>query len=153
MMPLQDPADSNEASMVDRPEEHCLEAYCPHCHDVVDAACPKCKSNVEPAGACHPGSGTALPHPEFYRRLMTLFQSSRNSKFTIGCYLIATGDAYADGITMAEFGATWGVTRAAVSKHCRQICAFLGIPPSQYMRKEATAAKYRESNRRPRKTR
>jgi hypothetical protein len=84
--------------------------------------------------------------------LLTLVQSSRNSKFTIGCYLIATGDAYADGVTMAEFGKKWGVTRAAVSKHCRQICEYLGIPPSQYMRKEATAAGYRESNRRPHKT-
>jgi hypothetical protein len=65
------------------------------------------------------------------------------------CYLIATGDAYADGVSMTEVAVTWGVTKAAVSKHCRLICAYLSIAPSQYMRKEATAAKFKTSNRRP----
>jgi hypothetical protein len=149
----QDPAESNDASMTDHPEGHCLEAYCPRCKDVVDAVCPKCKTNVEPAGATTvDGAGLShLSRGDFYRRLLTLLQGQRNSKFTIACYLIATGDAYADGVTMAGVGKAWGVTRAAVSKHCRHICGYLGIPPSQYMRKEETAAGYRQSNRRPHK--
>jgi hypothetical protein len=151
MSHLQDPAESNEASVIDHPEAHCLEAYCPRCRDVVDAQCPKCKSHVEPAGATTvDGAGLSnLSRADFYRRFVTLIQGTRNSKFTLVCYLIATGDAYADGVTMAEAGKAWGVTRAAVSKHCREICNYLGIPPSQYMRKEETAATYRRSNRRP----
>jgi hypothetical protein len=151
MSHTQDPADSNAASMTDHPEGHCLEAYCPRCRNVIDAVCPKCKSNVEPGGsATVDGPGLSCLTPaDFYRRLLTLLQGQRNSKFTMVCYLIATGDAYADGVTMAEVAKAWGVTRAAVSKHCRIICNYLGIPPSQYMRKEETAAKYRESNRRP----
>jgi len=147
-----DAADLPEASISDHPAEHCLEAFCPKCNRVVDAACPGCGSNVELAGASTDGAaGSALSRTEFYRRFILLIQGSRNSKFTLGCYLIATGDAFADGVSMTEFGKEWGVCKATVSKHCRHICAYLGIAPSQYMRKEEMARKFRTSNRRPTK--
>lgn len=151
---MHDPADLPSASMEDHPERHCLEAYCPRCRDVVDAQCPKCRSHVEPAGATtvDGAAASSLSRGDFYRRFATLIQGTRNSKFTLVCYLIATGDAYADGVTMAEAAKAWGVTRAAVSKNCREICAYLGIAPSQYMRKEETAKSYRQSNRRPHKS-
>lgn len=152
MITTHDPAELPEASTTDDPAEHFLEAWCPQCEHVVDAICPKCKTHVEPSGACTDGpSGSSLSRVEFYRRLLCLIQNARNSKFTIGCYLIATGDAFADGVSMTEYAKKWGVRKATVSKSCRQICAYLGIPPSQYMRKEETAAKFRTSNRRPRK--
>lgn len=147
-----DAADLPQASAHDHPAEHCLEAFCPRCQHAVDAACPKCKSHLEPAGATSAqGATSELSRHEFYRRFVALVQNSRNAKFTLGCYLIATGDAYADGVGISEFGKAWGVGKATVSKHCRMICDLLGIPPSSYMRKEETRAKFRQSNRRPQK--
>lgn len=148
---FREPARVPTVSVTDHPADHCLEAYCRGCHNVVDAVCPKCKGNVEPAGhTTVDGPGlSSLPHPEFYRRFVTLIQATRNSKFMLCCYLIATGDAYADGVSMAEVAKAWGVGRAAVSKQCRDICAHLGIQPSTYMRKEEAAARSRISNRRP----
>ncbi len=151
-----DAADLPQASMVDHPADHLMETYCPKCDHAVEAVCPKCQGHVEPGWSGPAGylakdnaASSRLTPGDFYRRFATMLQNQRNSKFTLGCYLIATGDAYADGVSMTEFGERWGVTKAAVSKHCRLICAFLGIQPSQYMRREATAAKFRGSNRRP----
>jgi hypothetical protein len=50
---------------------------------------------------------------------------------------------------MSEFAKRWRLTRAAVSKHCVAICAFLGIEPSAAMRSEAARESYRKSNVRP----
>lgn len=146
---FRDPADLPQVSIVDNPEDHCLEALCPRCGNVVDAVCPKCKGHVHPAGAglaksCHAA-------PEFYRRFVNLLISSRNKTFTLACYLIATGDAYADGVTMQETARSFGVCKATVSKQCVFICKYLGITPSAYMRREAAAGTFRLSNRRPRK--
>lgn len=94
---------------------------------------------------------SSLSRIEFYRRLILMVHNARNSKFTLGCYLIATGDGYADGVSMTEFGRQWGVTKACVSQRCELICAYLGLPPSPYMRKKETGAKSRLSNRRPRR--
>ena len=147
-----DPAESVKASACDHPAEHLLEALCPRCDEVVDAVCPECGGNVEASGADEGGAGlSSLSRAEFYRRMVLLIHNSRNSKFTCGCYLIATGDGFADGISMTEFGRAWGVRKATVSKQCRMICAYLGIPHSRYMRDERLAGKFRLSNRRPRK--
>ena len=134
-----------------KPEDKCLEAFCPRCRDVVDAVCPACRGNVDPGGAVHGGvaSRSAFETPEFYRRFVTLLETSRNTKFTLVCFLLATGDAYADGVTMEEVAKEWKVCKATVSKQCVFICKYLGIPPSPYMRKEAAAEKFRQSNRRP----
>ena len=147
-----DIADLPIASAHDDPVDHFLTAYCPGCKRVVDAACPDCGRTVEASGASTDGAaGSSLHRSEFYRRFLQLLQGARNSKFTLGCYLISTGDAFAEGVSMAEFARQWGVRRATVSKQCHLICAALGLPPSRYMRDEATCDKFRLSNRRPRK--
>lgn len=152
MNTFHDPADSPEASMLDHPSEHFLEAYCTSCSHLVDAVCPGCRQRVEPASTTVDGANISeLSRQEFYRRFILLIHQARNSKFMLGCYLIATGDAYADGVSMTEFAKEWGVTKALVSKQCRIICTYLEIPPSQYMRKEETAQKCRLTNCRPRK--
>ncbi len=155
-----DAADLPQASANDHPIDHMLEAMCPNCAHLVDAVCPACGNHVEEASPddlklfdVGGGVRTYLTPEEFYRRLVLMIQSARNSKFTAGCYLIASGSGFADGVSMTEFGRKWGVGKAAVSKNCKQICKYLGIPPSEkYMRKEATAEKFRTSNRRPHKT-
>jgi hypothetical protein len=155
-----DPAASPKAAVNDHPADKCLEAYCERCNRAVDAVCPGCRENVRdggtpslPGGTEHgPAQGSVLSRAEFYRRFITLIQNARNAKFELGCYLIATGDAYADGVSMTEFAREWGVGKATVSKRCKIICAYLGIEPNRrYMRDEATAEKFRESNRRPRR--
>lgn len=142
-----DPADSPNASTVDHPSEHILEAYCPHCEHQVDAVCPECQRMVESHGA-----SDAMPENaawDILRRILNHAYAKRNSKFTIECFYIAAGWAEADGISMTEVSVRWGVTKAAVSKYCREICEEVGIPPSRYMRTEENAAKFRLSNRRP----
>ena len=162
MSALQDLADSPRASACDHPVDHLLEAMCPQCAHPVDAVCPSCGSNVEQSGAGNRQSPIAngtegtefascLTPEEFYRRLVLLMMNSRNTKFTLGCYLIATGSGFADGVSMTDLAKEWGVGKAAVSKQCGIICKYLGIPRSGYMRKEAVAKKFRLSNRRPRK--
>lgn len=152
-----DPADLPRASMECHPADQCLEAWCDRCGRAVDAVCPGCKGNVSAAGAI--GTATtvdgvtksSLTPAEFYRRLVNLLQSSRNTRFTLVCYLIATGDAYADGVTLDEAGKQWGVTRACVSKHCVFICEYLALEPSRYMMDAEHREKFRKSNRRPQK--
>jgi hypothetical protein len=148
-----DAAESSRASTCDHPADHVLEALCPDCGHPVDAVCPTCGGNVEASG-CTSVDGAALSSltpAEFYRRFVMLISGARNAKFLLGCYLIATGDAGAEGISMTEFGEHWGVGKAAVSKQCGLICEFLGIEPGRGMRKEATRRKLALSNRRPRK--
>ena len=153
MISDQDPADLPQASQTDDPADHFLEALCPACAKVVDAVCPGCGGHVEPAGATtvDAAATSGLSRTEFYRRFVLLIQNARNSKFTLGCYLIATGDAYADGVSMTEYAFTWGVKKATVSKQCNYICAYLQIPPSRYMRRAETKDNYRLANRRPTK--
>lgn len=142
-----------QVAVLDNPEDHYLEAFCDRCHDVVDAVCPKCRGHVHPAGACTTNAPerSSYGSAQFYRRFANLIQASRNSKFMLACYLIATGDAYADGITMEHTAEAWGVCKGTVSKQCVFICKYLGIPPSPYMRKEDAGEKFRQSNRRPTK--
>ena len=144
-----DPAELPQASTDDCPEDHFLVALCPHCNHVVDASCPKCHGHVEACGADI--EETAIRRVDHYRHLILLLQKSRNAKFTLQCLLIATGDGFADGLSLTEIARRWGVGKATVSKHCRKIIERLQIPPSAYMRSEETADKFRLSNRRPTK--
>lgn len=163
MSALKDLADSPRASACDHPADHVLEAMCPRCAHPVDAVCPGCGSNVEASGAdsgpSHGANGKARPEAascltpeEFYRRLVLLIHNARNSKFTLACYMIATGSGFADGVSMTDVAKVWGVGKAAVSKQCGLICDYLGTPRSRYMRKEAVARKFALTNKRPRKT-
>lgn len=147
-----DPSELPEASATDKPVDHMLEAFCPKCAVVVDACCPKCHSHLEPAGVSTDGAAQSkLSRTEYYRRFILLLQGARNTKFLLGCYLIATGDAFADGVSMESYAKTWSVKRATVSKQCVYICNYLGIPPSRYMRRAETKESYRQSNTRPKK--
>lgn len=151
MLTDHDPAELPQASQRDDPADHFLEAYCGRCGGAVDAVCPDCGNHVEPSGARDAAKTSWLDRREFYRRFVDLIQRSRNSKFTLQCYLIATGDAYADGKSMTDVAKAASVTKAAVSKECNMICAFLQIPPSQYMRDEDSKESFRNSNYRPKK--
>ena len=144
-----DIADLPIASACDDPAEHFLNAWCPRCEQVVDAVCPECGHTVEQSGAGSGGAVAAARAMDLIRQVLQLAQSARNSKFTIGCILIAMGHTYAEGVSMADYARAWGVRRATVSKQCHLVCAALGLPPSRYMKDEATCAKYRLSNRRP----
>ena len=147
-----DPAELNEASTEDKSEDHFLQAHCSCCDNVVDAVCPKCKTHVEPSGASISGSANSfISRGEYYRRVIMLIQNARNAKFTLGCYLIATGDAFADGVSMNDYARLWSVKKATVSKQCVAICKYLSIAPSRYMRQESTKENYIQSNRRPQK--
>ena len=157
MSALHDVADLPMASACDHPADHALEALCPRCQHPVDAVCPICRSNVEASGAegagdlASPEDRSLRKRTDYYRRLVLLIYNARNSKFTLGCYLLATGDGFAGGVSMTDYARTWGVRKATVSKQCRYICGYLGTPPSQYMRREEVARKFKLSNRRPRK--
>lgn len=102
---------------------------------------------VESSGAVD--SMCPVSASEFHRRLLNYLYSKRNSKFAIACFFIATGQAEADGLSMTQVATLCGVTKATVSKYCREICDHFGIPPSRYMRNEENSAKFRLSNRRP----
>jgi hypothetical protein len=80
-----------------------------------------------------------------------MIKTSRNLAFFFDCFLISTGDANADGVSMAEVAKEWSVTKATVSKQCNFICAYLALPPSRYMRDEGAKESYRAINVRPQK--
>ena len=65
---------------------------------------------------------------------------------------MATGDAAAGGVSMAELGKQFSVTRACVSKTCVAICGVLGLPPSRYVMSESAREVHRNNNRRNTKT-
>lgn len=135
-----------------RDEHKTLECVCQRCSHNVDAICPQCRSELGPDSPVEDhGYRPATPQQLLakFAELARFIQSKRNSKFWWGCFLIATGDAAADGVSMQDFGREWSVTRACVSKTCVEICVRLGIPPSRYMRSEEAREKYQESNRRP----
>jgi len=138
-----------EQCVRDDPVDRILEALCPRCGHAVDAVCPDCGANVE-SGGSEP-KGTVLSRAEYYRRLLLMLQGARNTKFMLCCYFIATGDALAEGTSMVRLSEEWKVTKAQVSKQCRFICQYLGVPPSRYMRDEQAATTFRMKNRRPRK--
>jgi len=140
-----DPADSPLASTIDHPSDHGIEALCPQCNHAVDAVCPNCSTPVEANGATFQQQGTA----DLLRRIIALILTARNGKFTLVCFLIATGDGFADGWGMSEVARRWGVSKATVSKHCRRVCVQFGIKPSPYMLREDAGQRFRESNRRP----
>lgn len=142
-----DPAELPQAAVTDDPASHFLEGMCPHCGHAVDAACPECGGHVEASGS--EDHSTVLPRNEYYRRLLLMLEKARNTKFMLGCYFIATGDRLAEGVSMTDYAKEWSVKKATVSKQCRFICAYLGLPPSRYMRDEHTVEQFRIKNRRP----
>src|SRR5690242_10532511 len=104
----------------DNPGDHTTPGLCLTCGKMSDLQCGCCKStnvaaDTSPAGESNPIKRGAL---ERFRRLMLYFQAHRNSKFALQCFLIASGDPSALGVSMTEIAKKWSVTRAAVSKEC-----------------------------------
>jgi hypothetical protein len=139
-----------DPSAEDNPADHILEAYCPVCNFAVDAVCPNCRGNVELAGA-DLKSMVRFHAASEYRRLLLTIGKYKHCTLTLWAYMLATGSALAMGESMTGIAKKCGVTKAAVSKRCRQICEDLGLPRSQYMRDEEAAEKFRQRNTRPRK--
>lgn len=136
----------NDPSQINTP------VHCGACDHVGDARCGACGSIQVLADAVPQDAKT--PRSINDERLRLLFLKAHdypNSKFFLVCVLIATGDPAAAGKTMEEVASTWGVGKAAVSKLCCLICAFLDIDPGPYMKSKAAKKSYRASNRRPRK--
>ena len=152
MISICDPADLPQSSCEDNHQT--IEAVCRRCGKPGDAVCPHCDAQYDRGALLdEPHNLHASPAEMLTRfaRLARLITSKRNGKFWWCCYLVATGDASAAGVSMTEIGNQWSVSRAYVSKTCVQICVILGIPPSQYMRTEHARESARLSNRRPTK--
>jgi len=125
-----------------------VEGLCHTCGHTTDLECGKCRSiRVVPVQA--ETSVRRAASVEKFRKLLLAAQASRNSKYFLGCILIAIGDPAAAGVTMTEFGKHWNVGRAAVSKTVNLIRLQLGLQPSQYMKSEKSRERFRSSNRRP----
>jgi len=58
--------------------------------------------------------------------------------YIIDCLLLCmpSGLAYMEGMSMTEVASRYGVTKAAVSKKCRELRVYLNFPESNFMRKE-----------------
>lgn len=92
---------------------------------------------------------TDPPRPErgalvMVRRLVGLMLADSNPALGVECMALVTGIGY-EGSSMAEIARRHGVTRAAVSKRCVDLCDSFGIPPVRAMRPETNRERCRES--------
>lgn len=78
---------------------------------------------------------------EGIRGVVIYLLEQRNARLALETFALATGVGY-DGLSEAAIARKHGVTRAAVSKRCIQVCETLGIQPSRAMMKrfESNAA-------------
>lgn len=132
-------------------EHKTLEAVCLQCGRHGDAVCPHCGCEYGPDAPVEDyGFKPSTPQEMMgkFAELARMITAKRNAKFWWACFLMTTGDAAAGGVSMDELGKRYGVGKACVSQTCIAICASLGIPPSQYMKKEESRESYRRSNRR-----
>ncbi len=131
----------------DDPSNQTVEGLCQGCGKVSDLKCSCCGSTSVLASE---GEQKAKDVTKL-RQVILMAQSAKNSKYFLGCFLIAIGDPAAMGERMREFAAHWHVSRQAVSKTSNLIRIYLGLPPSQYMKSEESRQSFRKSNRRPQK--
>lgn len=87
------------------------------------------------------------PRPErgalvMVRRLVGLMLADTNPALGVECMALVTGIGY-EGASMAEIARRHGVTRAAVSKRCVDLCDAFGIPPVRAMRPETNRERCR----------
>jgi hypothetical protein len=82
---------------------------------------------------------------DLLRRLVGELMGHDNARLSLECLSLVTGLAYC-GDSMTEIAKHHNITRAAVSKRCRELTTALGLKPSRAMRSE----KARESHRRAR---
>ena len=135
-------------------ERRTVEAVCCNCGLPGDAVCPHCRHEYTADSLVPPDGKISATPEQLIARFAALARhigEQRNARFWWACFLIATGQADADGVSMADLGRKWGVGRAAVSKICVEICARMGLPPSRSMRSEGSKKSFQLSNRRNRK--
>ncbi len=78
------------------------------------------------------------------RRLVGLMLADTNPALGVECMALVTGIGY-EGASMAEIARRHGVTRAAVSKRCVDLCDSFGIPPVRAMRPEKNRERCRKA--------
>lgn len=78
------------------------------------------------------------------RRLVGLILVDTNPALGIECMALVTGIGY-EGASMAEIARRHGVTRAAVSTRCVDLCESLGIPSTRAMRPQNNRERCRQS--------
>jgi hypothetical protein len=81
------------------------------------------------------------------RILATIIDSGQDARLVAQCIDFATGMNVQGSITEQMIADQHGLTRAAVSKRCIQLCEEFAIPPSAGMRSQKTRAKYRQRQR------
>lgn len=149
MITYDDPSTLPESSTDDTPDKHRVNGYCEACDTVHDLICPKCKSaRVQADNHGFKEANIELITAR-WRQLLMHAQQQKNSKYFIGCILIATGDSAAEGVTMEAYAKEWGKTKADVSKNCVAICAYLGATPRGGMKSEACKKNFVARNQRP----
>lgn len=84
-------------------------------------------------------AGFRLKMGVILRKLVGELLSARNRALAVECLSLATGIAY-DGVSQTEIAARFGITKAAVSRRCVELCDRLEIEPPRGMRQEAAAA-------------
>lgn len=78
------------------------------------------------------------------RRLVGIMLADSNPALGVECMALVTGIGY-EGSSMAEIARRHGVTRAAVSKRCVDLCDAFGIPPTRAMRPAKNRERCREA--------
>jgi len=78
------------------------------------------------------------------RRLVGFMLADPAPALGIECLALVTGIGY-EGASMAEIGRRHGVTRAAVSKRCVELCEAFGVPPVRAMRPESCRERCKQS--------
>jgi hypothetical protein len=78
------------------------------------------------------------------RRLVGLILADPFPALGIECLALVTSIGYT-GSSMDEIAVRHGLTRAAVSKRCVELCDALGIKPSRAMRKESNRERCKRS--------
>lgn len=78
------------------------------------------------------------------RRLVGFLLADTHPALGLECLALVTGIGY-DGASLNEIGLRHGVTRAAVSARCIDLCDAFGIPPVQAMRSEKSRENCRKA--------
>lgn len=107
---------------------------------------------VDGAGAGAVGNGISAQAREGIARVLAHLIDAGNARMLAQCYDVAFGLRLQGGISEAEIARQHRVTRAAVSKICRQIVETYGVKPSRAMRSEKACETYsaRQRGRRAR---
>ena len=78
------------------------------------------------------------------RRLVGIMLADTNPALGVECMALVTGIGY-EGASMAEIAMRHGVTRAAVSTRCVDLCDAFGIPLVRAMRPEKNRERCRQA--------